>query len=253
MEWTNDQIIHLVNEYRNKPMLWDPGHDMYRTQSIKYEAWCDIAETFQCEITDLRKKINSIFASHRREKAKVRAGGRSNWFLYNHMSFLPSHVENDDSAEPSGKKTRSKRREIEEEEKETTEEEYDQEDDAPIHIIVKEETDVERTPQKTNQGKPRLRRVVKKRVAKDGERSQLLRRKVIKRAEYKKDECDTFGEYIASSLRKHDERTRSMIKQAINNILFEQEMKKYSGGGHYVLLSGIEDSNPLVIGDGGEK
>lgn len=61
----------------------------------------------------------------------------------------------------------------------------------------------------------------------------------------KKDECDSFGEYIAVSLRKHDERTQSMIKQAINNILFEQEMKKYSAG-QYVVIS---DENPLVLGE----
>lgn len=43
----------------------------------------------------------------------------------------------------------------------------------------------------------------------------------------KKDDCDTYGEYIASTLRKHDNKTQCMIKQAINNILFEQEMNKY--------------------------
>lgn len=43
----------------------------------------------------------------------------------------------------------------------------------------------------------------------------------------KKDDCDTYGEYIASTLRKQDNKTQCMIKQAINNILFEQEMNKY--------------------------
>lgn len=43
----------------------------------------------------------------------------------------------------------------------------------------------------------------------------------------KKDDCDTYGEYIASTLRKHNNKTQCLIKQAINNILFEQEMQKY--------------------------
>lgn len=74
--------------------------------------------------------------------------------------------------------------------------------------------------------------------------------KLLKRSELskRKDECDTFGEYIATSLRKHDDRTQSMIKQAINNILFEQEMKKYSSGQYTVVLTGMEE-NPLVLGD----
>lgn len=74
---------------------------------------------------------------------------------------------------------------------------------------------------------------------------KLLRKSDLSK---KKDECDSFGEYIAISLRKHDERTQSMIKQAINNILFEQEMKKYSTGQYTVVISGI-DENPLVLGD----
>lgn len=61
----------------------------------------------------------------------------------------------------------------------------------------------------------------------------------------KKDECDTFGEYIASSLRKHDDRTQSMIKQAINNILFEQEMKKYNTSGTYAVIISDPIENPL--------
>lgn len=39
-----------------------------------------------------------------------------------------------------------------------------------------------------------------------------------------------------------------MIKQAINNILFEQEMKKYSVGQYAVVISGV-DENPLILGD----
>lgn len=78
---------------------------------------------------------------------------------------------------------------------------------------------------------------------------KLLRKSDLSR---KKDECDSFGDYIAISLRKHDERTRSMIKQAINNILFEQEMKKYSSNQYTVVLSEV-DENPLVLGDSDDK
>lgn len=97
LEWTNEQIIKLVSEYKNRPMLWDTTHPLFRIQTSKYEAWGEIADIFDCEIVDLKKKFNSIFASHRREKAKVRLGGRSSWFLYNHLSFLPSHVAHDET------------------------------------------------------------------------------------------------------------------------------------------------------------
>lgn len=96
--WTNDHIINLINEYKKKTCLWDPKHPLFRVQAAKYEAWCELAEIFECEIADLRKKFNSIFASHRREKAKVRVGGRSTWFLYNDLSFLPTHIPHEDAA-----------------------------------------------------------------------------------------------------------------------------------------------------------
>lgn len=82
----------------------------------------------------------------------------------------------------------------------------------------------------------------------EAERPSILERNLNRRQNFykKKDECDSFGEYIAMSLRKHDERTRSMIKQAINNILFEQEMKKYNASSsQYVVISTV-DENPLV-------
>lgn len=76
--------------------------------------------------------------------------------------------------------------------------------------------------------------------------------KLLKKSDIskKKDECDTFGEYIAMSLRKHDEWTQSMIKQAINNILFEQEMKKYNGSnGQFTVVVSSVDENTLMDGD----
>lgn len=98
VEWTNDLVIRLMVEYKKRPELWDSSHNLYRVHTAKYEAWSELANLFECDIMDLRKKLNSIFASHRREKAKVRCGGRSTWFLYPHMSFLPTHIGNDESS-----------------------------------------------------------------------------------------------------------------------------------------------------------
>lgn len=95
VDWTGDLAIQLVEEYRMHPELWDCTHDLYRVQTAKYEAWSDMARVLNCDIPDLRKKLNSIFASHRREKAKIRSGGRSTWFLYPYLRFLPSHLEAD--------------------------------------------------------------------------------------------------------------------------------------------------------------
>jgi hypothetical protein len=92
VEWTNELVIRLIQEYKLRPMLWDPDHDMYRIQTAKYEAYAELAAMFGCDIVDLRRKLNSVFASYRREKVKIRSGGKSYWFLYQYMKFLPSHL-----------------------------------------------------------------------------------------------------------------------------------------------------------------
>lgn len=93
VEWTPALVIRLVQEYERRRELWDTGHDLYRAQTAKHELWEEMAAMFDCEVPDLKKKLNSVLASHRREKAKVRSGGHTNWFLYHHLRFLPSHVE----------------------------------------------------------------------------------------------------------------------------------------------------------------
>ncbi|CAK1586593.1 unnamed protein product [Parnassius mnemosyne] len=268
VEWTNDLVIRLMMEYKKRPELWDSSHDLYRVHTAKYEAWSDLANVFECDIVDLRKKLNSIFASHRREKAKVRCGGRSTWFLYPHMSFLPTHIENDESSPASERRRRILNLAVEEADQSSPEEDNHIDDDPENEdlesqdIIIKTEPNVEYPKAKSKRNikyvtsrKPRVTKVIKRRLVKEdhgdedrnrsSEAIRLLRRLDLLK---KKDECDSFGVYIANSLRKHDERTQSMIKQAINNILFEQEMKKYSTNQYTVVMAGV-DENPLILSE----
>nr|XP_049704665.1 uncharacterized protein LOC126056264 [Helicoverpa armigera] len=277
VEWSGDLSIRLVEEYRQRPELWDNSHNLYRVQTAKYEAWADIARIFECDIADLRKKLNSIFASYRREKAKIRNGGRSTWFLYSYLRFLPNHMESPHDIEVIVGTSNDVQISQNPESARSDESSDDDDDRDDSRITIKQEPVVETYVPEAHVSPPRRRALAKERLPKRKYRLNtrpLLKRKLIKEPEVKdtldsrlletlkllrksdlskkKDECDSFGEYIAVSLRKHDERTRSMIKQAINNILFEQEMKKYSTGQYTMVLSGV-DENPLVIGDGDEK
>ncbi|KAM3957524.1 uncharacterized protein ACR2FA_008491 [Aphomia sociella] len=265
VEWTNDLVIKLVEEYRKKPELWDSSHSWYRVQTAKYEAWTALSNKFDCDIADLRKKLNSIFASHRREKAKLRSGGRTLWFLYNHLKFLPNHLDNDNNTDvvsPNHSNT------DEYFEQQTSDDNNHDADDDHEDIVIKEEPliktyvkHVEPKTYKYSTHKPRLTKPQKRRIIRETTSSvsridskiletlRLIRKSDLSR---KKDECDSFGEYIADSLRKHDDRTQSMIKQAINNILFEQEMKKYSSSQYEVVITDLEE-NPLILGDTDSK
>ncbi|XP_022123747.1 uncharacterized protein LOC110999135 isoform X2 [Pieris rapae] len=254
---SNEQVLRMVNEFKARPMLWDPEHDLYRIHTAKYEAWSEIAAIFDCDIVDLRRKFNSIFASHRREKGKVRHGNKSKWFLYDILSFLPSHVQNLSSPKrKASAKTVESHKQVDEnvdgiddqDNDDNTDHSDEETEFIQKEIIVKNEPEDEPPPKRVlHYRKPRAVRSTRpsfKRHFLTRERDRSLTEPYVKPLPTKgKDECDSFGEYIAVSLRKHDERTRSMIKQAINNILFEQEMKKYNS------TSFVVEKNPLIIGD----
>ncbi|GBP46712.1 hypothetical protein EVAR_86965_1 [Eumeta japonica] len=93
MQWTNEEVVRLIDEFRERRALWDSSADEFRAHAVKAEAWTALARSFGCEVAELRKKMNSLFASHRRERLRVRAGGRSKWFAYPHLGFLRTHLE----------------------------------------------------------------------------------------------------------------------------------------------------------------
>ncbi|XP_013196532.1 uncharacterized protein LOC106139605 [Amyelois transitella] len=262
--WNQDTVMRLVDEYRKKPELWDTSHDSYRVQTAKYGAWSQLAAMFECDVADLRRKMNSILASLRREKIKVRCGGHSTWFLYEHLSFLPRHLPNNavgSSPYKATKKTETEESDQSDHVNDNTEqcddddEEYnDVEDEEQELVFIKEEPTVKSYAKSYKYivrqpiNKPRLTRRIRKKPVNNSSTldSKILETlRLIRRSDFakKKDACDSFGHYVADSLRKHDERTQCMIKQAINNILFEQEMKKY---GHYEVLIATDD-NPLIL------
>ena len=47
-----------------------------------------------------------------------------------------------------------------------------------------------------------------------------------------KDECSTFGQHVATKLKKFDDRVRSVVMHLMNNIIFDAEMGKYNNYGH---------------------
>lgn len=69
-----------------------------------------------------------------------------------------------------------------------------------------------------------------------------------------KDDCTTFGEYMASKLRKLDDHHRALAEHKINNILFEVQMQQLSAQKHSSqnpqasssLSQGFVHSNPFA-------
>ncbi|XP_022188778.2 transcription factor Adf-1 isoform X2 [Nilaparvata lugens] len=98
MEMGNDKCLDLIDEYRKRPVLWDPKHKHYYLRNKKMEAWEEISSTLGIEIQAAKHKMCSLLGSFRREKTKVKriigAGDdcrevpASRWFAFERLQFL---------------------------------------------------------------------------------------------------------------------------------------------------------------------
>lgn len=97
MNWTDELSLKLIECYRLKPMLWDPTHKDFKLSKKKIDLWKEIADEMKCEEAEVRRKIESLLTSYRREMKRegtVRTGMgteelyHSQWFAFKSMQFL---------------------------------------------------------------------------------------------------------------------------------------------------------------------
>lgn len=93
-EWMNRDVLRLIEAFKERPCLWDHNDKDFKLLKKKNECWAEIANIFDVDVYELRKKMNSVLASYRRERQKHGTlkpdGDRyfSNWFAYNSMKFI---------------------------------------------------------------------------------------------------------------------------------------------------------------------
>ncbi|GLV41474.1 hypothetical protein CBL_06704 [Carabus blaptoides fortunei] len=150
------------------------------------------------EIAVVKKKIESLRGSRRREKNRARRSkrtykGRTNsytpkWFAWDALKFLDRSVSNN------------------------SEEEVIDED--PIEQVRKTNDMVNK-------------KIVSRKRRSCPEDPRIKEPCSMLQSTVKiEDECSMFGEYIAEKLRKHDSRTRMILQHQIHNVLYEAEMNK---------------------------
>lgn len=94
MEWSNSISVNLINLYREHECLWNPLHDDYKSKLKKTDAWNEISEIMECEVIEVKKKMESLLSSFRRERQKQTEFSRGDeifeptWFAFKHMEFL---------------------------------------------------------------------------------------------------------------------------------------------------------------------
>ena len=71
MEWSEDLVLQLIEAYRERPVLWDVGHKLFKIKTKRNDVWEELATIFNTDRYEEKKKINSLLASFRRERRKV--------------------------------------------------------------------------------------------------------------------------------------------------------------------------------------
>ncbi|XP_047104849.1 uncharacterized protein LOC124743995 [Schistocerca piceifrons] len=240
MEWSNDLSLQLIEAYRDRPVLWDVSHNYYKLANRRNEAWAEIAKLFNCDVMEVKKKMNSLLSSFRRERQKegLRRSGtgpeevyHSTWFAFNSLKFLFDRY-----------RPRRHRHNFEDDDGDYEGEDFitDEEPDIPTDVLKMEYS--EDSPVAGDSA-------VLERFSADGDKKPALKRKrgwseetrladacgllkaAVTAGALARDDCAVYGEHVANKLRALDHRTRAIVQHAINNVLFEADMGKYSEAG----------------------
>lgn len=76
LNWDNEKSLELISEFKTREILWDSKNSSFYNQSKKEEAWRDLGQTFGLGIDEIKRKVESLRGSFRREKNRMK---KKNW------------------------------------------------------------------------------------------------------------------------------------------------------------------------------
>ncbi|KAH8351683.1 hypothetical protein KR059_011872 [Drosophila kikkawai] len=95
MEWTNDDALELIEQYRCHTELWNRADPKYKDKLCRFRAWSEIAERFGCSKAEVERKMNVLLTQYRREKhkmfVKIYQGIQPNpskWYAFKRFDFM---------------------------------------------------------------------------------------------------------------------------------------------------------------------
>lgn len=71
MEWGYVRVLQFIKEYEKREILWKKDHKDHHNFNKKEDAWKEIAEIMKTEVDSLKKKMDSLRGSRRREKSRM--------------------------------------------------------------------------------------------------------------------------------------------------------------------------------------
>ncbi|CAK1592717.1 unnamed protein product [Parnassius mnemosyne] len=93
-----EDSIRLIQLYGSFKMLWDSKDPDHLNKSKREDCWMKISKEMKLPIPELKKKLDSLTASYRREKSKQRKSNItgsgadeiyiSKWFGFKYFDFM---------------------------------------------------------------------------------------------------------------------------------------------------------------------
>lgn len=229
--WTRKDVLTLIREYEARPFLWDTRNYEYKDKNKNCSAWQDIADVLSMDFHEVQRKMKIILTQYRRENMKVslmqKAGTYSEnekltkWFAYDCLRFIDEVPKR--NRRPSFHCTSS-----------SIDNKTETRSTDSFEPVAQTFCKVEQPSQSLEKQtfETEINRVIKTAVAAVNLSKATSSptpvpaiKPVNKTDSFERDEDTIFGEYITRRLKKiTDARTKCIVHQEINNILFKAEM-----------------------------
>ncbi|XP_050097609.1 uncharacterized protein LOC126578762 [Anopheles aquasalis] len=92
--WTYKNILRLIENLHNFPILWDPKHPDYRVRRKRDQACVELANIFLVSVGDIKKKIENLRTVYNRNRNAIQCKSvlgetpATKWFAYDAMDNL---------------------------------------------------------------------------------------------------------------------------------------------------------------------
>ncbi|RXG68728.1 hypothetical protein Avbf_01717 [Armadillidium vulgare] len=247
-QWSQEDSIELIEEYKKFEILWDPKHNLHYNKIKRQEAWEQVAGTINRSAEECKKKMEYLLSALRREKMKMRKsnvagkepseGYKSAWFAFPRLSFILDKNKQNETLN-SIKNERKSRRSKET----TTTSQGNKEKPGLTSQVQMEKTSVPtfQTPKETTENIVPTP-VRKRRKLEEVRLDKPLQITTGSISPIRNDECQHFGNFIASKLRNYDDITRCAIQSEIMAIFVKANNGIYN---HYHSTSHLNNSDHI--------
>ncbi|RVE54384.1 hypothetical protein evm_000869 [Chilo suppressalis] len=222
MNWDNTTVLRFIELYKNNACIWNPKHENHKDRQSVNEAWKNIKREigFPYTVKELKRKKESLMASYRGYKIKIKKSEISGeevyqpmWFAFPLMdSFLDSVYSCSSACINATMNTEGVEKEEQDIDKNTTTKSNQ------YHSFNAKQTATPVAFKRRYHDPPELLQ-----AQKQMNHAFNFMKKVYQRSrDNDDDECSVFGILIAKKLRRLTEEHRDIMMVKINQLFIDQ-------------------------------